>query len=152
MKENFKSLLTIMPKEKETYKEQIVVWMKWDSNDGDYIEKTELMDASILFTNKALILCLAYINCPCNFKGHGWNDDVFCHHVPDNTDIYGIWNILADNDFMIFCEEGYCHSLEEMTITYYDHNSKAFSITFNDIYARWKNMTYDEICNEINNA
>ena len=84
---DFRDLLTIKPKGSEGLKNRLKVWMKWDSNDADYIERTDIMDPQQLFGNKKLIYCLAYITERYNFKGHDWNDYVFQHHIPDNEDI-----------------------------------------------------------------
>ena len=45
---------------------------------------------------------------------------------------------------------GYCHTCEDLKINYYDENGTPFNITFNDIHKRWKKMSYEEICKEIN--
>jgi hypothetical protein len=93
---------------------------------------------------------LAYITTPYDFKGHDWNDDVFEHHIPDNEDIEGLEDILADNDFMVYSDWGSCHSCEGIEITYYDENETPFEITFDDIHKEFEKMTYEEICEKIN--
>ena len=148
--EDFRNLLTIKPKRPSKKKNILEVWMNWDSNDGDYIERTEEMDPEVLFDNKKLIYCLAYITLPYNFKGHDWNDSVFNHHITDNCDIDDLRDVLAENDFMVYSDWGDCHTCEDLEITYYDENSTPFNITFNDIHKRWKKMSYEEICQEIN--
>jgi hypothetical protein len=74
---DYRDLLSITPQKLAEKKNRLKVWMKWDSNDGDYIEKSVEMSPSVLFGNKKLIYCLAYITLPYNFKGHKWNDRVF---------------------------------------------------------------------------
>lgn len=147
---DFRGLLTIKPKEENTLKNRLKVWMKWDSNDADYIERTEEMDPEVLFKNKKLIYCLAYITCNYNFKGHGWNDDVFNHRIPDNKDIDDLEDILADGDFIVYSDWGTCHSCEDLEITYYDKDGEPWDISFDAIYKEWENMTYEEICEHIN--
>ena len=136
---------------KPTKKKNVLeVWMNWDFNDAYYIERTEEINPKVLFGCKKLIYCLAYITLPYNFKGHGWNDAAFEHHIPNNCDIDDLMDVLSENDFMVYSDWGPCHSCEGLEITYYDENSIPFNITFNDIHKRWKKMSYDEICQEIN--
>ena len=148
--EDFRNLLTIKPQKPAKKKNGLEVWMKWDSNDADYIERTEEMDPEVLFGCKKLIYCLAYITLPYDFKGHGWNDAAFKHHISDNCDIDDLTEVLAENDFIIDTDWDYCHTCEDLKITYYDENGTPFNITFNDIHKRWKKMSYEEICKEIN--
>ena len=147
---DFRNLLTIKPKGSEGLKNRLKVWMKWDSNDADYIERTDIMDPQQLFGNKKLIYCLAYITLPYNFKGHEWNDNVFRHHITNNTDIEYLEDILSDNDFMVYSDWGACHSCYGLKITYYDENETPFEITFDDIHKEFEKMTYEEICEKIN--
>lgn len=160
-KTNFKDLLTFEPASKAKYKNKIIVWKQWDANDMDYVEETtEPCDITpeMLFGNKKLILCLAYIMCPYNFKGHNrrdcWGDTggKFDTNIENNHDIKDLEQILNDNNFAVYCDWGLCHTCVAMEITYYDENGTEFNITFDDIHKRWENMTYEEICNEINNA
>ena len=147
---DFRELLTIKPKGSEGLKNRLKVWMKWDSNDADYIERTDIMDPQELFSNKKLIYCLAYITFPYNFKGHKWNDNVFRHHITNNTDIEYLEDILSENNFMVYSDWGACHSCYGLEIIYYDENETPFEITFDDIHKEFEKMTYEEICNKIN--
>lgn len=147
---DYKDLLTITKPKKCV--SSLEIWMEWDSNDADYIERTEIIDPDVLFKNKKLILCLAYISAKWDCKGHGWNDSAFGHHVTENRDIYDLTDILAENKLVIYSEYGLCHSCVGMGITYFDENGMEFKITFDKIYEHWKNLTYQEICDEINNA
>lgn len=147
---DFRELLTIKPKGSDGLKNRLKVWMKWDSNDADYIERTDIMDPQELFSNKKLIYCLAYITLPYNFKGHKWNDNVFRHHITNNTDIEYLEDILSENDFMVYSDWGACHSCYGLEIIYYDENETPFEITFDDIHKEFEKMTYEEICNKIN--
>ena len=160
-KENYKNLLTIKPASKQKYKNKIIVWKQWDANDMDYIEETTDpgdITPKMLFENKKLILCLAYIMCPYNFKGHTskecWGDSggKFDINIENNYDIQGLENILISNNFAVYGEHGLCHTCVCMEITYYDENGTKLNITFDDIHKRWESMTYKEICDEINNA
>ena len=143
---DYRNLLSITPQKPAEKKNILEVWMEWDS----YIEKTEEMSPSVLFGNKKLIYCLAYITLPYNFKGHDWNDPAFCHHVTENSDIDELDDIIEDNNFMAYTDWGACHSCYGLEITYYDENGKPFNVGFEDIHERWKGMTYEEICKEIN--
>ena len=149
-KKDFRNLLTIKPKGSEGLKNKLKVWMKWDSNDADYIERTGIMEPQTLFCNKKLIYCLAYITEPYNFKGHDWNDYVFQNHIPDNEDIPSLEDVLADNGFMVYSDWDSCHSCYGLKITYYDENETPFEITFDDIHKEFEKMTYEEICEKIN--
>lgn len=147
---DYKNLLNINPLSPNRYKDILKVWVKWDSNDGDYIERTDEMDPKVLFGCKKLIYCLAYITLPYHFKGHGWNDYVFNHHICDNRDIDDLEDIIFENDFGCYSEYGPCHSLEKWSIIYYDNDGNSFNVTFKDIHKKWKNMSYEDICKEIN--
>ncbi len=147
--EDYRDLLNLR-KNNNIKKNVICVWTKWDSNDADYIEKTFIVKPENLFSNKKLIYCLAYISCGYNFKGHGWNDDVFEHHVTDNTDIVGLKSVLNDFDIIPSTDWGYCHSCYDFDLKYYDANGQCFNICFDKIIDKWRNMTYEEICKEIN--
>lgn len=148
---DFKKLLNIKPQKAGKYKNKLRVYVNWDSNDADYIGKTEVMDPKVLFNCEKLIYCLAYITLPYNFKGHDWNAAVFDHYIPENCDIDDLYSVICDNDFMCYSDWGPCHSLEELSITYYDKNGIPFDVNFNDIHKRWEKMSYQEICDEINN-
>lgn len=39
--EDFRNLLTIKPQKPAKKKNILKIWMNWDSNDADYIERTE---------------------------------------------------------------------------------------------------------------
>ena len=101
---DFRNLLTIKPKKAGKKTNILEVWMKWDSNDADYIEQTIKMNPEVLFDNKKLIYCLAYITLLYDFKGHDWNDAAFKHHVSDNCDIDNLIEVLVENDFMIYTD------------------------------------------------
>lgn len=151
MKEySYKNLLTITPKKNENLQNILKVWMEWDSNDGDFIEKTTTLCPEVLFNNKKLIYCLAYITESFNFKGHKWNAAAFGHHITENRDIIGLETILAENDFAVYSDWGMCHSSYGLGITYYDENGTPWNINFSDIHKKWETMSYEEICNEIN--
>lgn len=146
---DYKNLLTIK-RDCRLRKNKLCIYIEWDSNDGDYIGKTLEINPNILFKNKKLIYCLAYATLPYNFKGHNSNAHVFQHHIIDNRDIIGLHQIIADNDFMCYSDWGPCHSLMTLIISYYDEEGILYVVTFKDIHNHWKNMTYKEICDEIN--
>ena len=148
---DFRDLLNITPHKEEKRKNIIKVWMKWESNVGDYIERSVTISPRTLFGNKKLIYCLAYITTDYDFKGHEWNDDAFKHHIPNNTDIEGLCDVIDDANFGCYTDWGMCHTCENMVLTYYDENGNAFDIDFIDIRESWKDMTYEEICDQINN-
>ena len=146
---DYKNLLTIK-RDSYIHKNKLCIYVEWDSNDGDYIGNRLEINPNILFKNKKLIYCLAYAILPYNFKGHDWNDHVFQHHVSDNQDIIGLEQIISDNGFMCYSDWGPCHSLMTLIISYYDEEGIQYVVTFEDIHNHWKNMTYNEICDEIN--
>lgn len=151
MSENYKDLLTIKPREIPNKKNVLDIWVEWDCNDGDLIERSFSTSPENLFNNKKLIYCLAYVTCENNFKGHDWNDDVFGSRILDNQDIIDLEEIIEKNGFMAYTDWGSCHTLTGLEIVYYDENGIPFDITFEDIQDRWAYMTYQEICDEINN-
>ena len=152
MNEYWQDLLTIKKKETKIIN-KLKVWMKWDANDGDYIERTREVDPKLLFENKKLIYCLAYITCNYDFKGHDWDDAVFNNNIPDNKDIDRLVGILGHNGFTIYdyCDS-ICHSCckDGLEITYYDENGEPWDVRFDDIHKEWENMSYQEICDQIN--
>lgn len=147
--EDYKNILNL--KKNETTKNIIKICTEWDCNDGDLVEKTRKMDSKLLFGDKKLIYCLAYVSLNYNFKGHNWNDIAFCHHIPENKDIDDLYYILDNYDLIAHTDWGPCHSLYGLEITYYDENGISYDVTFDDIISQFKKMTYEEICDFINN-
>lgn len=152
---DFKNLLTIKPNVKKE-RNILNVWVKMDSNDADYIERTRTMYPFNLFDNKKLIYCLAYVTTKtCADKSiyerSYRNKPLFGRYVPENRDIKNLCNILSDCDFMVYSDWGECHTYEDLKITYYDENGNEFDITFDDIHKQFETMTYAEICEMINN-
>ena len=84
------------------------------------------------------------------FAGDNWNDNVFYHHITDNTDIPDLFEYLSEGGFTIYFEDYPCHSLLGVDIIYYDSNGDKFEITFDDIIDDWKNKSYEEICDFLN--
>ena len=151
--EDFKNLLNINPKSGENPKNLLKVWIKMDSNDADYIEKTERMNPSDLFNNKKLIYCLAYVTAKrCADVESTWNYDgsIFGEHVTENRDVKDLCGVLGDYDFMVYSDWGECHTYEDMEITYFDENGKELDVTFDDIHKQFEKMTHKEICDLIN--
>lgn len=148
MKEDYKDLLTF--KDVTTPKNELKFTIVMDSNDADYITKIVTLDPEILFSNKRLIYCLAYVSCEYDFKGHSWSDNVFGHHIIDNTDINNLEDILGNYDLLCYTDWGCCHSFEDIEIIYFNENGVAHKIGFGKIRSRWRGMSYEEICEEIN--
>ena len=148
MKEDYKDLLTF--KDVTTPKNKLKFTIVMDSNDADYITNIVTLDPEILFSNKKLIYCLAYVSCDYDFKGHSWGDIAFGHHITKNTDINDLEDILGEYNLLCYTEWECCHSFEEIEIIYYDGNGVEQKIEFDKIYERWKYMSYEEICEEIN--
>jgi len=147
--ENYRNLLTF--KDVTTPKNELKFTIVMDSNDADDITNIVTLDPEILFSNKKLIYCLAYVSCDYDFKGHSWSDNVFGHHITENTDINDLEDILWEYDLLCYSSEwGECHSFEEIEIIYYDENGVAHKIGFDKIRSRWRTMSYEEICEEIN--
>ena len=147
---DYRNLLSITPQKPSGHKNILEVWTEWDSNDADYVEHSSFESPEILFGNKKLIYCLAYISLDYDFKGHESDSAVFNQYVFENRDIDNLENIIFRNGFGCSTENGHCHTCCELSITYYDDNGKPFDIGFEDIHERWKGMTYEEICKEIN--
>ena len=145
---NYKDLLDFKPIEKK--KNIIEGYVRWDSNDGDYIGKQISMLPETLFNDQKLIYVIAYATLNYNFKGHKWNDRVFRHHLSDNHDINGIMGILEDADLVCYSDWSSCHTLVELDMTYYDENGIAKEISFEKIHKEFEGMTYKEICDKIN--
>lgn len=150
MEKDFRDKLTFKP-HVEDNKDIIKVWTEWDSNDGDYIEKTFTLSPKRFFSCEKLLYCLAYITCNENFKdGFGVNDSRFCKYIHENCDIDDLSDILDDFEFVVYCDWGMCHTCEGLEITYYDENGVAFDVTFDKIYEEFEKMSYEEICDKIN--
>ena len=129
------------------------VWMQWDSGNNDYLEETKMINPKVLFENRKLIYCLAYITWDRwgDNKGHNPEKDaVFGNRVTENKDINDLMSILTNSDFVIESIEGPCHSCICMRITYYDEGGKPWLIDFSNIDQEWRNMSYEEICDQIN--
>ena len=151
--ENYRDLLTFKEHvEDSIIKDRIIIDFSMDANDADYVDDKVIFKPEIFFGNKKLIYCLAYVSCKYNFKGHGWGDHVFNHYILKNTDIPDLKNTLDKYNFLIYSDycEDWCHSFGDIKITYYDEDGKRYDITFDKIHEKWKNMSYREICNEIN--
>ena len=151
--EDFKNLLTINPKTEENPKNLLKVWIKMDSNDADYIEKTERMNPNDLFNNKKLIYCLAYVTAHrCADVQSTWRYDkpIFGEHANENRAVEKLCDILGDYDFMVYSDWGECHTYEDLEITYFDENGKEFNVTFDDIHKQFETMTHKQICDLIN--
>lgn len=148
MKEDYKDLLTF--RVVNPVKSRLKITITMDSNDADYITNIVTLDPEILFSDKKLIYCLAYVSCDYDFKGHGWGDIVFGHHITDNKDINDLEDILREYDLLCYSECGCCHSFNKIEIIYYDENGVAHKIGFGKIRERWRYMSYEEICEEIN--
>lgn len=151
MNENYKDLLTIKPQEIPSKKNVLDIWVEWVCNDDDLIEHSFSTLPENLFNNKKLIYCLAYVTCESNFKDHDWDDNVFNSRIVYNNDIIDLEKIIKENGYMPCNDYDFCHSLSGLGIVYYDENGTPFDISFEDIQNRWAYMTYQEICDEINN-
>ena len=152
IKEENKELLTFNDHIEDVIKDQIVISFSMDANDADYIDSRVTLKPEIFFGNIKLIYCLAYVSCDYNFKGHGWGDSVFNHYILKNTDITDLRSILEEFHLLIYsnyCED-LCHSFGDIKVAYYDEDGKRYDITFEKIHEKWKNMSYEEICEEIN--
>lgn len=138
--ENFKDLLIITPKVYED-KNIIRVELTW-VYDGIYDGLSGApYEVDEFFEDKKLIWSLAYL-------------DMFGEHVEDRKYI----NSTALYD--VVCNEyGLCdqlpfdtYTLAKLKVTYYDENSNQFSIKFDNIHKRWKTMTEEEVCKEVNDV
>lgn len=129
----------------------IEAWMKWDSNDGDFIEKTEtITNVKEFFENIWLHYILAYITLPFDFKGDEWNDAAFSHHITENNKVKHIEDVLGDWDLMCYGEDYPCHSCYGLKLKYFDETGHMSLITFDKIYDEFSHMTHEEIAKRIN--
>lgn len=136
--ENFKDLLVITPKVCND-KNVVKIDATWDYNDADYDECHVTFDADGFFEDKKLIWSLAYLD---KFGKHvERNDYIDFETLFDIVDGYGLWG---------FGEDDSAHSLEELEITYFDENKNPFNVTFDNIHKRWRTMSEEEICKEVN--
>ena len=145
--ENFKNLLNIdlIYSDRE---EELVIWAKWQTDTGREIENTVTLNPEVLFENKKLIYCLAYINyyneAEVEPEDIDWNTPAFGNLISQNNSVNDLQNILSVSD--IEPEE----TLMEMSITYYNKKSCKFNVSFGKIIESWKNKSHQEICDEIN--
>lgn len=143
MWKNLKKILTITPTSKP-YKNVVRVDTKWDYNICDFDECYEYFKANDFFNNKKLIWSLAYL-------------DIHRENVKDNKyidfhalyDVVGVCHSLWGEDVHGFI---IAHSLIKLEITYYNKNGNSSNVTFGDIHKRWKNMSEEEICKEVNDV
>ena len=133
--ESFKDLLINTPK---VCKDKNVV--KIDAT-WDYDECYEEFKADDFFKNKKLIWSLAYLN-------------MFGIDVDDNyyIDFEALFDVVCGYGLWGFREDNSADTLEDLEITYYDENGDLIKVTFDNIYKRWKNMSEEEICKEVNDV
>lgn len=125
------------PKISEPYYE---INLKWDANDGDYILNTRIISKKAFEEDETLQLVLSYI-------GHGyfgelfdngWNGSQYGHHVID-TKIKGLIDFITANKLEsrdIYSE--ICHSVCEVTITYFDEYNTVYNVqlvNFDTLYS-----------------
>lgn len=136
--ENFKDLLIITPEVCE-YKDIIRVELTWvydGTHDGLSSAPYEIDE---FFEDKKLIWLLAYL-------------DMFGVEDKKYINSTALYDVVCD-------EYGLCdqlpfdsYTLSELKVTYYDENCNPFSIKFDNIHERWKTMTEEEVCREVNDV
>ena len=137
-----------MKKEKKPY---VLVKLTWDCYDQKQCE--EEFPPEEFYSNRGLINALTYINLPQNFKGET-EEPRFGDYVPYNEDI-PIWNFLykyglTTEDSMGMDPDG----LEDIEIFLVKGNiyKKIDEKVFEPVTKRWKNMSYNEIIDEVNES
>ena len=137
MSKSYKDLLKFTPLDVKKKTNIIEIWSEWDMNDADYISSTDIFNATDFFSNKQLILCLAYIL---------WNGEDYDIRKEKEIDIREILNLHSD-----IIPNYKCYSLHKLKVTYYDENGAKFKVSFEDIIKRFDNTEYvEDIEDEIN--
>ena len=141
--ENFKDLLTTTPIK---YKSVVKVDITWGYYVVDYKENChEDFNADEFFKDKKLIWSLAYLDM--------FGEDVENYEDEEElVDIDALYENLAVTHHLWRLVDKRKSSLEKLEITYYDENGNIFKVTFDDIHKRWKNMSKEEICEEVNDV
>jgi len=138
--EKIKDLLTITPKVCED-KNVVKVDTEWEYGDMNYVECHRYFAPDDFFNNEKLIWSLVYLD--------RFGTDVMYRKYIDSKALFDVVNY--DNDLWGDAGDTPCHSLVGLDITYYDKDGKPFDVLFDYFYERWKNMSEEEICKEVNN-
>lgn len=137
----------------------VLVIVKWDMNDADYITKTVSFGSEEFFNNKKLLLSLSYA---C-YNGHYiakelrdleyslWDtlDESELEDCLDTCPCFPMLQVLNDNRLVAInenCEPG--HSIKEVSVYYVDGTGQAFSIDFSGITDGWTRGWTRESINE----
>ena len=120
-----------LTKLKKTYKNMYVVWLSWDSNDGDYIKDYRYIKEDILQNNPLLQYVLSYL---CG--GENYIKDpkdkmykyAYGQYVDEDVNFSWLSGYLSDAELMLYSDWGPCHSLDEIEITYFNDNGVESSV------------------------
>lgn len=118
---------------REEYNPYYEVYLNWDSNDADYISRTETFQKEYFEEDETLQLVLCYI-------GNGYSGKLFNgkrstsqygRHI-DETRITGLKDFIVENNLASYSEYGMCHSVDSVVITYYDEHRVAHDVELTD--------------------
>lgn len=129
--EDLKKLLTITPKVCE---DKNIIRVDW-VYDCTYDELSSApYEVDEFFEDKKLIWLLAYLDM------FGVEDKKYINSTALYDVVCNVYGLCDQDSYTLF----------ELEVTYYDENSNPFSIKFDNIHKRWKTMSEEEICKEVN--
>lgn len=118
----------------EIYAPCYEVYLNWDSNDGDYIPIITTFSKKVFEEDETLQLVLSYI-------GHGyfgelfdngWNGSQYGHHIID-TKVEGLIDFIVANNLEARDDSSeICHSVCEVSVTYFDEHRTAYDVELLD--------------------
>ena len=124
MEENIIDKFTLSDVKKK-YKNMYVVWLSWDSNDADYIKDYRYIDGDVLKNNPLLQYVLSYLGGGKNYAKDPKNIRyayAYGEYVDEDVNFRWLSRYLSDAELILYCDWGPCHSIDEMSITYFSDN------------------------------
>lgn len=114
------------------------VFVRMDSNDGDYISGTIQYDEENWNKKSDIFfLMLAYLGQGYRGKfSHGENwGDYYGHHYKENKhDLYDIiFSVAEAENWLQFGEYDVCHSFRNIIITYFDEENRKHDVTYKTV-------------------
>lgn len=104
-----------------SYQNKVNIWLKWQSQNGECMEKTVKMDASKFFDNYILIATFTYLS---RFGGM---------LIGSSSEFHDLMKILNDNNLVCYADgdKTTCHSLIDFRVTYFNKNGVPHIVDFN---------------------
>lgn len=149
MEENIIDKFTLSDLENK-YKDVYVVWLSWDSNDADYIKDYRYIPGPVLKKNPLLQYVLSYL---CGGEKYGcsnWNQGAYGRHVDRDVNFDWLDDYLPDVELMLYSDWGSCHSLDELSITYFSANGIEKQVNIPDFDTLFSGKTRDEMVEFMN--